>query len=489
MALREGELLAGKYRVERVLAQGGMGIVCAAIHTELDQRVALKFLLPEGEADEQARLRFMREAKAAVRLRSEHVARVLDVGSADGAPYIVMEYLKGKDLAEVLDERGRLLPEEAVTYLLQAAEAVAEAHAVGIIHRDLKPANLFLTERPDGSPCVKVLDFGIAKSLDLPAAGQGLTQTTSMVGTPHYMSPEQVRSSKNVDTRSDIWAMGMILYELVTGFVAFSRDTLPELCSSIILDPVPPPRSLVPDLSAELEQAILVTLSKAPEHRPQDLAELAALLAPFCSEGTRAAERIARVLHGRPAPAASGPRLDVRASRPEIEAAPVVSYAADSTRSAIESAVTVRPPSFSSDERPAIPEIDTGADTQDAPPASGPRSASAERAPPSSMIRLVAVFAIALVACGVGLVAFLRQSSRQEDATPVASAASVAPAPSPSRVVVETAAVAPPPMPAASPATSVSPLPSPPPVAGHRRDLPKRPAAGSSALDDFGPRQ
>ena len=179
----------GDYEVLGELGRGGMGRVLLARDTKLARRVALKFLLPEGEADELSRLRFLREARAAVRLRSEHVARVLDVGtSEEGAPYIVMEYLEGQDLAEVLAERGRVPEAEAVSYILQAAEAVAEAHALGIIHRDLKPANLFLTQRRDGSPCVKVLDFGISKTLEGNSLGGGLTQTTAMLGTPHYMS-------------------------------------------------------------------------------------------------------------------------------------------------------------------------------------------------------------------------------------------------------------------------------------------------------------
>ena len=322
MSVVEGDLLAGKYRVERELARGGMGVVFSAVHTQLVQRVALKFLLPEGEADELSRLRFLREARAAVRLRSEHVARVLDVGTAEeGAPYIVMEYLEGQDLAEVLAERGRVPEAEAVSYILQAAEAVAEAHALGIIHRDLKPANLFLTQRRDGSPCVKVLDFGISKTLAGNSLGGGLTQTTAMVGTPHYMSPEQIRSSRTVDTRSDIWAMGMILYELVTGVVAFPRDTLPELCSAIILDPIPPPRLVAPDVSEALELAITVALAKAPENRPQSLAELAALLAPFTPDGPASADRIARVLRSETAGPSSQRMTSMTSSDPILVAA------------------------------------------------------------------------------------------------------------------------------------------------------------------------
>src|SRR6478752_489071 len=164
--LNEGEVLAGKYRIERVLGQGGMGIVVAATHLQLGERVALKFLLPEALSNPLAVERFAREARAAVKIKSEHVARVSDVGTLEnGAPYMVMEYLDGSDLAAWLTQRGRLPVEQAVEFVLQASEAIAEAHSLGIVHRDLKPANLFVTRRPDGALSVKVLDFGISKRL------------------------------------------------------------------------------------------------------------------------------------------------------------------------------------------------------------------------------------------------------------------------------------------------------------------------------------
>ena len=293
--VREGDILAGKYKVERVLAQGGMGVVVAAMHQQLEQRVALKFLLPEGMENEAALGRFLREAKAAVRLRSEHVARVLDVGTAEtGSPYIVMEYLEGRDLSNVLEAEGRLSVREAVTYVLQTAEAVAEAHALGIVHRDLKPANLFLTRRADGTPCVKVLDFGISKLTN--PGDMNLTKTSAIMGTPYYMAPEQLRSSKAVDLRSDIWSLGMILYELLTGCVAYQRETLPELCSAILFDPVLPPRTFLPDLPEALEAVVMRALAKAPEDRYQNLAQLAEDVAPFAKDGQRLAMRVKRVL-------------------------------------------------------------------------------------------------------------------------------------------------------------------------------------------------
>ena len=297
--VREGDILAGKYKVERVLAHGGMGVVVAAIHQQLEQRVALKFLLPEEMKNESTVGRFLLEAKAAVRLRSEHVARVLDVGTAEtGSPYIVMEYLDGRDLSAILADGEPMSVTSAVSYVLQACEAVAEAHALGIVHRDLKPANLFLTHRADGTPCVKVLDFGVSK---LVGRELNMTKTNAVIGTPFYMAPEQLRSSRDADVRSDIWALGMVLYELLTGNVAFERDTLPELCMAIMTMPTPAPREKRPDIPPALEAVILRALAKEPADRYPTLAELARALAPFSPLGPASEKRIGRVLgEGRP---------------------------------------------------------------------------------------------------------------------------------------------------------------------------------------------
>src|SRR4051794_37656982 len=200
--VKEGELLAGKYRVDKVLGVGGMGVVVAAHHIQLDDRVAIKFLLPETLGNGDAVMRFAREARAAVKIKSEHVARVTDVGTLEnGAPYMVMEYLEGGDLAAWLQDRGRLPVELAVDLLLQACEAIAEAHAIGIVHRDLKPANLFVARLPGGVQSVKVLDFGISKMTGFSASGgeSSATKTSALLGSPLYMSPEQMRSSKDVD--------------------------------------------------------------------------------------------------------------------------------------------------------------------------------------------------------------------------------------------------------------------------------------------------
>src|SRR5215472_7410925 len=205
-----GSLVAGKYLLERVVGAGGMGIVVAAKHLQLDRKVAIKFLLPHAASNTEAAGRFKREARAMAKLHNDHVVRVLDVGMLeDGAPYMVMEYLTGTDVSQWVKERGQLPVELAVGYALEACEAMAEAHAMGIVHRDLKPSNIFLARKADGTQIVKLLDFGIAKvPADASEAQQELTTTTALLGSPVYMSPEQLQCSRDADARADIWSLG-----------------------------------------------------------------------------------------------------------------------------------------------------------------------------------------------------------------------------------------------------------------------------------------
>jgi serine/threonine-protein kinase len=298
MPVEIGEVLAGKYKVEDVLGVGGMGVVVAARHIQLEQKVALKFLRPEAMQSKEAVERFLREARNAVRLRSEHVAKVTDVGTLDtGAPYMVMEYLDGADLSRVVQATGSIAIEEAVYFVLQACEAIAEAHSLGIIHRDLKPQNLFVTRRVDGKPLVKVLDFGISKSIDT-QSGLSLTRTSSIMGSPLYMSPEQMRSSKNVDQRADIWALGVILYELLTGHVPFEAESVPELCLKVVQDEPTPPKAERPAIPEGLNAVVLKCLEKTPTNRFSNVAELAAALEPYSAEIARgSSERIASTLN------------------------------------------------------------------------------------------------------------------------------------------------------------------------------------------------
>ena len=300
-----GEVLAGKYRIEGILGQGGMGVVVAATHIHLQQRVAIKLLL--GNATREFVERFLREARAAARLKSEHVARVIDSGELDsGDPYMVMEHLEGSDLSQVLRLHGAIGIKEAVEYVLHACEAIAEAHALGIIHRDLKPANLFLTTAADGTKTVKVLDFGISKDLSAeagPDSSMQLTKTTAVLGSPLYMAPEQMRSARTVDARADIWSLGAILFQLVTGRVPFDATTYPELILMVNGELPPRPSSIRADLPPELEEAILCCLEKDPALRFSTVAELAWSIAPHGPpQAKESASRISRTQGSIPPP-------------------------------------------------------------------------------------------------------------------------------------------------------------------------------------------
>lgn len=291
-----GQVLGGKFRIEQVLGRGGMGVVVAATHLQLDERVALKFLLPEALANKEAVRRFEREARAAVKIKSEHVARVTDVGTLDtGAPYMVMEFLNGMDLGDYLERTGPLPFHEAADYLLQACEAIAEAHALGIVHRDLKPANLFRIIRSDGTPSIKVLDFGISKVTN--GSDAAMTQTTSMMGSPYYMSPEQMTSAKSVDERTDIWALGIILHELLSGKVPYQGETIPEICVQVLQNP-PPRLSLVrPEAPEDLERIIDKALAKNRDQRYLSVAEFAADISAYATSASmHSVERISKVL-------------------------------------------------------------------------------------------------------------------------------------------------------------------------------------------------
>jgi serine/threonine protein kinase len=269
-----GTVIAGKLRVESVLGRGGMGIVVVARHLALNQLVAVKVLIDEANSSPATKERFLREGRASAGLRSEHVCKVHDVGTLEsGAPYLVMELLEGQDLAAAIKQRP-LTIHEAVDTVLQASEAIAEAHSIGIVHRDLKPANLFVARRLDGSSTIKVLDFGIAKApID---DSLRLTQTSTMMGTPPYMSPEQLNSTRDVDARSDLWALGVILYQCVSGRLPFPGGGITEICAKILSSP-PDPLGIHPPFDA----IVMRCLEKDPTRRFQTVGELAAHLAPF----------------------------------------------------------------------------------------------------------------------------------------------------------------------------------------------------------------
>ena len=289
-----GEIFVEKYRVDRILGHGGMGVVAMCTHLALNEHVAIKMLRKDVLDDADAVERFMREAQAAVKLKSEYVARVIDVGrSSANVPYMVMEYLDGEDLGQLLEDRRTLGVPWAVEITMQCCEALAEAHSLAIVHRDVKPTNLFVTWRPDGSAIIKVLDFGISKALT--GNSIALTQTQSLLGTPAYMSPEQMRSARNVDARTDIWSLGTVLYEMLEGRRPFEAESFSEMCVKVAVDPPGAMTHTPPGL----QQVVLRCLEKAPEQRYPSMAELARDLVPFAQDPHQAqvlVERMTRTL-------------------------------------------------------------------------------------------------------------------------------------------------------------------------------------------------
>lgn len=305
-----GSLIAGRYRVEGVLGEGGMGVVLRATQLANGRSVALKILTPEAAAIGETVARFRQEAMIASRIRNVHVVSVLDFGEADdGRQFIAMELLEGIDLAALIEQRGALPTQEAVGLVLQACAGVAAAHAQGLIHRDLKPANLFLARRDGLPPIVKVLDFGLSKSLD--GHGARLTLTSIALGTPMYMAPEQVIPTKDVDARCDQHAIGMVLFELLTGRPPYDLPNATALAVAIATHPPPSARALRPELPIRLDLAIQRALAKRPDDRFADLGQLARAIVAFAPSG---AGVFAQMIEATLAPRSS----------PDLETAPTV---------------------------------------------------------------------------------------------------------------------------------------------------------------------
>jgi serine/threonine-protein kinase len=269
-----GEVLGGRYAVERVLGQGGFGLVVAARHIELGQRVAIKMLLASDHHDDEVLRRFERESRAVAELSSEHVARVTDIGTfEDGSPFMVMEYLEGEDLQARIDREGPLAIALAARLFVQAAIGLGDAHEHGVIHRDVKPSNLFLTRRRSGRIVLKVLDFGIAKADDEPLEAS-MTSISSLIGSPQYMSPEQLCDPRAVDARTDVWALGASFYEAIAGCAAFPADSLPELHMKVLAFEPPRLATLRTDCPPELDRIVHRCLSKDPAQRFSSMSEL-----------------------------------------------------------------------------------------------------------------------------------------------------------------------------------------------------------------------
>lgn len=435
-----------------------MGYVVEARHITLDERVALKFLLPEYAKQPEAAARFLREARAAVKIKSEHVARVSDVGTLEnGAPYMVMEFLDGADLAHTLENKGVLSIEDAIDYILQACEAIAEAHSYGIVHRDLKPANLFLAKRPDGSPLVKVLDFGISKVVG--GGDHALTRTSAAMGSALYMSPEQMQETRGVDQRTDIYSMGIALFELLAGQQPFYAETLPQLCAEVLTGTPSPMSAFRSDVPPALAAVIERAYERDKNKRYQSISEFAVAMAPFAPERSRATiERLAR-MGGLPLPPPMRSEMSSSpAMRVPVATAPIVITATTSpgpVTSAAAMAVTA-----ATDELPRTAMVESMPPIPDLAPASMRIEPGSYRAPistnaatafanatkpgtrPSTSSRSLLIGALAIGAVVAGsaifVVSYLRTQATVTDDARVAGPSatpSVVVAPIPSAVV------------------------------------------------------
>jgi len=445
-----------------------MSLVVLAWHLELEQEVAIKVLHGPNIDGSDAAQRFRREARAAARIRSEHVSRVLDVGTlANGSPFMVMEYLEGNDLSDELARRGPLPVEEVVVYVLQAIEALAEAHAAGIVHRDLKPENLFLAARADGSRIIKVLDFGISKSIAPNSITDlSLTKTSSFVGSPLYMSPEQMRSSRSVDQRTDIWSLGAILYEAVAGKLPYFAESIAELCTKLLHEAPPPMSQVRSGLPPGFETVVLRCLEKDRERRYTTVAELARALVPFAAGAGVYADRANRVL-----------TMAGIASRSIQDAVPSMnpSWNAASLSSAV--------------SQPAVAAVTTGQNTAErssSTPGSWVKSSAGEvsrrRAP-----LIGALLAILMLGVGWTFGSRARENAvspvtMQPASTPEVAAARPAaePRPKPPEPIVATAAPVPPPSALSPSATVTPPRAASEPAPVRRSQVAPRPVAKSA---------
>ncbi|MES1173348.1 MAG: serine/threonine-protein kinase [Myxococcales bacterium] len=282
-------LVAGKFRLTRLLGRGGMGAVWEGTHTTLGSRVAVKFIDAEYAESPEARSRFENEARAAARLRSKHVVEVYDHGvSDDGRPFIVMEFLDGEPLDKRLDRVGRLSAKETAHIVLQVCRGLTKAHAAGIVHRDLKPENVFLVwDEEEGTDVVKVVDFGIAKFSDMSLGSSSATRTGSVLGTPHYMSPEQARGLRSVDARSDLWSVAVIAYRCIVGALPFEGEAVGDLLVKLCTAPIPVPSQLVSDVPPSFDAWLQRALNRDPAQRFANAAQLAESLAAVCGLSLR----------------------------------------------------------------------------------------------------------------------------------------------------------------------------------------------------------
>jgi serine/threonine protein kinase len=465
-----GIKLLGKYRVESLIGEGGMGAVVKAMHIDLDEAVAIKVLLPDLIERKEIVQRFLREAKAAVKLKGEHVARVIDVGRFEeqpfaDVPYIVMEYLDGADLNAIIKHHGAQDPEVAVDLILQACQAIAEAHSLGIIHRDIKASNFFITQTDGGAPQLKVLDFGIATA---PQGVSELTDAQAVIGTPAYMAPEQMRAARIADQRSDIWSMGVVLYELLEGTRPFRSDVYSDLCLKVGMDP--PCEMVNPAVPEALRAVVFKCLEKPIERRYQSVAELAFDLMPFASDpvmARAAVEQCARLLGRRSTRSFDAVRVPddatpigaplMRLTPPSHHRA-VVAPIIDKTPAGATSLASSRPSGALRSLTP-VP----GMGVQRTPTSVGGSNGEIAHdvslvRPPRKLLLAASFVGAAVIGIGVGVVYFTASRGGDQPSAPAAPAPAAitepAPAPEP---------VSPPPKPAATAPEPAKPAETPPP--------------------------
>jgi serine/threonine-protein kinase len=477
--LSAGQIVADKYRIDGIMGTGGMGIVVAATHVELDQRVAIKFL---REVSPEALARFQREARMLVRLKSPHVARVIDVGSMDDdTPYIVMEHLDGSDLASVAGQRKKLPVEETVDYVLQACEAVAEAHALGMVHRDLKPANLFLARGPGGTTTVKVLDFGVSKILDdrsgtgENARGGDLTNAGVALGSPGYMSPEQMTSARDVDERSDIFSLGALLYRLVGGQPPYKGTSVVTILATMATEKLPPLRGLAPDAPEGFAAIVERCLANDKVLRFPSVAHLAHALEPYATRRGRVSiEQILATLNVTISDDGLGAtmRADIAPlMTPRRSAQPLTAQQTAPLRSAPPPAGVPPAPSTPRELRDTRDARQTGPHfTVSAPAAAPPSFVTAPAPARRAMTAQLGAAAIALVLVGIGVVAW-RALRAPSDAVVTDPRAATAPAAVPVPVPVTAGSA----LPAATGDTPATPPPSTPTASSETAPRPRLP--------------
>jgi eukaryotic-like serine/threonine-protein kinase len=411
-------LVAGKYRLTRLLGRGGMGSVWEGVHTTLGTRVAVKFIESEHAESVEARNRFENEARAAATLRSKHVVEIYDHGLApDGRPFIVMEYLEGEPLDRRLDRMKRLSPKDTARILQQVCRALGKAHAAGIVHRDLKPENIFLVwDDEDRADIPKIVDFGIAKFTDRALGPSSATRTGSVLGTPYYMSPEQARGLRSVDHRADLWSLGVIAYRCIVGTLPFEGEAIGDLLVKLCTAPIPVPSQIAPDVPPGFDAFMARAMSREPESRFQSAQEFAEFLGVVCGLSVRGAFASGELTAMAPGPFPGTGALTPPPPQHGVTGAPL---------------------------------------TQTPPPGSITRSGTGT---------IIAAAAAAVVVLGVGVAFLLKGVGTSDVVEPVPShqsAATQPPSPPPVVPTAEPKAVAPPPAEASSVVTPAEPPSAP----------------------------